>query len=211
MKKTAWYFRHPIWILLVLLFGCSTTTLTGVWQDPAYSGKKIHKVLVVGISAQDVYRRLFEDEFSLQLKAHGVEAVQGYTLFSDAELRDRNAVAERIKNMGFDAMLVSRMVGKRTEEYVQPGHTYVQPYFYQPHYYRDGWYTYYSQSYEIINEPPYVVQYQVLTMESNLYDAVADKLIWGAVSDTTVQGKVESVLKSYVKVVMDALAKSNLL
>lgn len=212
-EKNASMGRAAFYLLLsivsVLHAGCSTTTLTGVWQDPDFSGRSLRKVLVVGVSAQDLYRRLLEDAFSRQLEVRGVEAVPSYTLFSDAELQDKVAVAEKVRGMGFDATLISRMTGRRTEEIQQPGHTYVRP-LYQPTYYRKGWHSYYTQSYEIIHEPPYTVQYQVVTMASNLYDTAEDKLIWGAIADTVVQGRVESMLRSYVKVVMGSLGKANL-
>lgn len=208
MKKT--FFRFLMWILLVFLSACSTTTLTGVWKDPGYSGKLLHKVLVVGISDRDLYRRLLEDEFSRQLKTHGIVAVSSYMLFSDEELKDKNTVASKIRGMGFDAMLISRITGQRTDVVRQPGRIYVQHEDYRPRTYHRGWHEYYTKNYNIIHEPAYTIKYQVITMESNLYDTATDKLVWGVISDTVVEENLESQLKSYIQVVMDNLVKAKL-
>ena len=61
-------------IIMVSLIACATTpNLTGSWRDENYTGK-FQNVLVVGISANQAARRIFEDTVVNSLKAKGVEA-----------------------------------------------------------------------------------------------------------------------------------------
>ena len=207
MKIKTWVFA---WLLALLFWGCSTTTLTGIWQDPEYAGKTIKKILVVGISAKEVHRRQFEDQFSQKLNGLGLTAVASYTLFNEEELRDKNKVSARLRELQFDAMLISQMTGQRSETVQQPGRTYVLRDHYYPPTYHLGWYPYYTYNYEIIHEPPYTVEYKVIIMESNLYEVATDKLIWGVTSETIVRGSIESLIKTYIKVVSDELTKAQL-
>ncbi len=198
-------------ILLVFLSGCATTTLTGVWKNPEYSGKTIHKVLVVGVARQDTYRRIFEDEFSRELQARGVSATPSYTLFTLEELKNEKAAAAKVKARGFDFMIISKITGRQNKEMVTPGSTYVFDGNYEPPFYHLGWYDYYSRSFEIVHEPSQVIKYEVVTAESNLYDVKTGALIWSAVSDTVVQGSKEELIKSFVQEVVANLANMQLL
>src|SRR5687768_570732 len=63
--------------------GCASTRLDGSWRDPGFAGPTFTKVMVVGVTKQADARRLFEDRFAADLRAHGVEGVQSYTLIPE--------------------------------------------------------------------------------------------------------------------------------
>ena len=199
-------------IILLIFSACSTTTLSGVWRDQNYHGKRFKKLLVVGISSGNIYRRLVEDTFCRQFRAYGIAAFPSYSLFSLEELKDKKALAAKIKGMGFDSMLISEVTGKKTRQSIQPGHTYVTGGFgyYEPPSSRRAWNDYYRRAYEIIHEPPYIIQYEVVSIENNLYDVRTEKLVWGAVSDTIVEGKMKDLISSFTEVVIKDLIQTHL-
>ncbi len=104
-----------------LLASCAPmTSLTGEWKDPAYQGP-VKKVVVLGAAKQESVRNTFEDEFVKQLKARKIDAVASYTIVPFAQMKDRNVVAAKIKSIGADAILVTRLVDRKIVETYVPG------------------------------------------------------------------------------------------
>jgi hypothetical protein len=64
--------------ILVLALSCATTSMTGIWRDPQYSGPPLRKVLVCSMDRDDVTRHQLEDAFTAHLHASGVQAIQSY-------------------------------------------------------------------------------------------------------------------------------------
>ena len=48
-------------------------------------------------------------------------------------------------------------------------------------------------------------------METNLYDAANDKLIWSALSETEIQNSNQDRIKSYISVMVNAMVDQKLL
>ena len=61
-------------LLVVLLSGCSSTQIKSVWKDPSYLGRP-QRVMVIGVFKEPITRRIVEDEFTLQLKTKGLDAI----------------------------------------------------------------------------------------------------------------------------------------
>lgn len=197
-------------LLVIVVCGCSPSTMTGAWRDQTYRNH-IRKVLIIGISKNETYRRIFEDELSQQIQSRGTIAVPSYTSFTAEELNDRNMVSAKIKLLEFDAMLISKMTGKRSEESVIPGRSYFTGDTYLPSHAYNHWHDYYSKNYEVMYEPPQIISYKVVTVESNLYDMATDKLIWGMTSETVVKTPTEEMIKEFTSFLLENLETENLL
>lgn len=197
--------------LTILAAACSTSSLSGSWKNPDYRGR-IGKVYVIGVSKQDINRRLFEDQFNQSLQAQGVVGISSYKDLPSADI-GQQAVAERVRANGADSVLMTRMMGKRTEEVVTPGRVTAYssgPYGYSPNPYYRTWVSYYERRYEATYEPPTVTQYQVATIEANLYDVKSGELIWSAQLDTVVDAKLQKLIKDFVKTVVTDLKQQGL-
>ncbi len=59
------------------LSGCSTATppIVSEWRNPAYVSGPFKRIMVGGPSGDTSVRRNFEDEFVVQLRAVGVDAL----------------------------------------------------------------------------------------------------------------------------------------
>jgi len=199
--------------MLSTLYACSATKLTGIWVNPDYQGKGFHKILVLGVWKNETYLRMFEDSMSSELRRRGVQAEPGYTLFPTGERPDRVTVVKEITKQGFDALIISQITGKKTEEVVHPGYTYYlgPPPFYEPPFYYHRWYDYYSRSYDIIHEPPYVTTYKVVTAQNNIYDTFNDELVWSAITETVVDRNVKDLIDSLVNTLIKGMAGKGLI
>jgi hypothetical protein len=192
--------------MLIAMFipACATTTLTSAWKDPSYQGQ-LSKIMVIGVAKKPLNKRIFEDEFVRQLKARGTNAVASYTVMPDDKQGDNAVIAAKMKEQGADAVLISRLASKKTV------HTYVQGSAYYPPPYYGNWHDYYGYGSQAVYTPGYTAEDEYALMETNLYDAGNDKLIWSAASETEILGSDQNQIKSYIGVMVKAMADQKLL
>ena len=200
-------------LCLLVAASCSLTNMNAVWKDPQYHGGKLKNVLVVGGSTNQVVRRIFEDEFTARLKIRGTNAIPSYSIFPDEKNLDKDAIESKSRDLGIDAMLIARVVDTKTKREVTPA-----PYnsYYQDTYFYN-WPNRYSRFYSgnnpgrYSNERLYYSEYEVVNLETNIYDAQTGKLIWSALSDTVVGGSSELEVRSVVEKIMNNLSENQLI
>lgn len=199
--------RNPFaWFIPVamLLAACATTQLTSVWKDPSYQTRP-SKIMVVGMAKNAINRRLFEDEFVRQLKSRGTDAIASYTMLSDKLQGDEAAIAQKVKDLGADTVLITRLVSKKTvQSYVPP-----TPYFPPPYY--GSWPDYYGYGYRYMYTPGYIAEDEYAIIETNLYEAKTDKLIWAASSETGISDTDQGLIQTYINVMVKNMIDLGLL
>ncbi len=195
----------------VLFAGCSSTTLSGSWKNPDYNNK-VKKIYIVGIANQETHRRIFEDDFNQQLSNHGVTGLSSYKDLPTSSEIDEFKIAQNIKANGADSVLMIHVTGKRTEEIVNPGRitTYDGGRYYERPYYRN-YGSYYNQRREVIYEPATITQFDVVTVEANIYDTKTTEMIWSAQLETVIDGKLQKLLKDFVKTVVKDLDRKGVI
>jgi hypothetical protein len=161
--------------------------------------------MVIGVAKKPVTKRIFEDEFVRQLTTRGIGAVASYSVMPDGKQNNHAVIAAKMKEHGADAVLISRLVNKKTVQTYVPGSVYYPP----PNY--SNWRDYYGYGYEAVYTPGYMAEDEYALMEINLYDARNDKLIWSATSETTVMGSDQDQIKSYIGVMVSAMVEQKLL
>ena len=144
-----------------LLVGCSTVSVNDQWRDPSFAGPPLSNVLVVGITRSDTMKRVFEDVFSQQLQAMGIQAQPSYVRLpqgaTQLNLTD-------LKSTGIDGVLTTRV--ERVEQKVSV--TSSGPYY-------GGFYGWYGSAWA---STPNVNQYEVVTLETSVWDVKSEKLVW---------------------------------
>jgi len=193
------------WFMVMLFTACSTTTqLKTVWKDPAYL-ERPGKIMVLSMTKSPVKRRVIEDEFVRQLKAHGNDAVASYTVVPDNKNSDNALIAKKVKEQGADALLITRLVSKKTVKTYVPGMVYLPP---RPY---GKWRDYYSYGYQAMYMPGYVAENQYALLETNLYDARNDNLIWAATTETEVDSSDHNHVQSYVGIMLNTMTEQGVL
>jgi len=183
-----------------LTASCATTKMTDVWKDDNFRGT-IRKAVVVGIFKEPDTRKIFEDEFADRLRARGVDATASHKIVSDAEMPDKDVVIGKIRNLGADVVLVTRVIDMETEKTYVPGQTYVVPAYY-------GYYgAYYGYSYR----PGYTMQEGFAFLETNLYNTGDEKLIWSGRSTTKMSATRYELIQAFVKTMIDGLSEAKLI
>lgn len=201
------FLRNPLcyaWLIAALLTACGTTQLKSVWKDPSYQGHP-NRIMVLGVAKSPVKRRIFEDEFVRQIRAHGAEAIASYTVIPDNKDGDQALLAKTVKEQGADTVLIARMVSKKTVKVQVPGTVYYPP---RPY---GKWRDYYSFGYQAVYMPGYVAEEQYALVETNLYDARNDNLIWAATSETEVDGSDQNLVRSYIGIMVNTMIEQGVL
>ena len=194
-------------ILLIgaaLVSACASTQLTSVWKDPSYQARPV-KVMVIGLAKRPEVRRLFEDEFVRQLKARGTEAIASYTVLAEIQQGDKGAIAAKVKELGADSVLLTRLVSKKNVQVYVPGTAYSPPPYY------GSWPAYYGQGYSSMSLPGYVAEDEYAVIETNLYETGNEKLVWSASSETLMGDSNRNLIISYIEVLVKAMSYNKLL
>lgn len=202
--------RFPSALLLLaaaaLLAGCASTRLTNAWKDPAFQGPAFTKVMVMGVSNEAGTRRTFEDVFSASLMAAGVIAVPSYTLIPEDGEVGRDRLKEAVQRAGAEGVLVTRIVRVDRRTQFSPGYVTAVP---AVGFYRD-FYGFYSSAWTF-HTPPQVVQFDVMTLETNLWSMPSGNLVWSGTTETFAPGDVRTESEVFARVVIGALRERGLI
>jgi len=207
MVKKGGTFRVVLVFCLLVITSCSRTTMDYVWKDPSYQGGKFNKVLIIGVAKNQANRILFENQFVAELKIYGTDAVSSYTIIPSAEKLDKATVESKINLLEVDAVLVTKLMSieqkKTYSRVVNPSQT-------QPRLQRGGWVEY-STDYEIAKDRGSYYRYEVLGLETKIYDTQTDKLIWSGWADTVLEDSVEVAIESLIKAITKSLSDNQLI
>ena len=206
-------------VVLLLAAGCSSTVMTGSWKNPNFKGQ-VKKVYIIGIAKQETTRRIFEDTFSAQLAKYGVTGISSYRDLPTSEKVTQEEIADKASKNGADSIILTRAIGKRTEEVVTPGQVTSYPtptprygprYGYYPDPYYRNYGSYYARSWDVVYQPATVSQYEVVTIEANLYESGTGELIWSAQLETVVEGNMQNLIAGFIEKVTKDLKEKGLI
>ena len=195
-------------IVLFIMTSCATTKLKNVWRDDNYSGK-IKRVLVIGVITRPGLKRFFEYEMVQQMEVRGIGAIAGYSVMPPDKEADKDSIVSILKEQDIDGVLIARLVDRQDVHYGS-GPKYGSTSYERPSPYRQ-WHSYYSKSYSMVNIPEQKVKHEIVSVETNLYDADSEQLVWSALSRTFVAGDSNEVIRSFVQVMIKDLYKKKLL
>lgn len=195
----------------VLLCACTTPTMiTGSWKSPAYNQKNYESIVVAALTSNVVGKSAIERDLSDLLSKENITASRSIDLFPpkmNASDSDKVALMKAVKGKGTEAILTITLLKKETESRYVPGYAY-NPY--QFGYYRSfgGYYSYwYPYSYN----PGYYTENTIYYLETNLYDAKTEELVWSAQSRTYDNDDLASFSKEFSKSIVAKMRADGLL
>lgn len=189
----------------LLLAACAASTqFNAQWLNPeAGSRMPVKNVLVIGISRDATARRIYEDAMVAQLGARGVKAHASYRTLPDDGPAPQAAIEKAVRDIGADAVLVSRTVSVTNEVRVSPGMVMGPPMGFG----WGGFYGYYhgmwSSAYAI---PPSVYTVQNVVVDTRLFDAREFMVLWSGSSTTNPTSSMQTTIAEFVTTLVGALA-----
>lgn len=201
LNRTQSFFAVLLPAVIWLLSACATTKLVDVWMDESLAANAFKKVLVIGVSDNEMKRRLFEQIFTKRFRARDIEALTSYSILPVDAKPEKDVVAEAIKGKGFDIVLITHYAGTDEETVYVPGNTRIESD------YRRRFSRYYRNTYTIVHEPGYYSKQTSVYLQTNIYAASDGKLIWSARSKTANPASATEMFDSLSAAVMKRLEK----
>lgn len=202
-------------ISIGFLCACGTTTsITGSWRKPNATANGYRNIFVAAMSSNVPAKQAVESGLQAQLQQRGLTVTKSMDVFppnfSTQTGQQKELVLSKIQSTNADGILTIALLKKETENrFVRTGGGYWNPGL-RYGYYNRFW-NYYSNWYPSLYAPGYYDQEQVYYLETNLYDAKTEELIWAAQSETYDPSSIDSFLKGYVKSILEQMQKDGLI
>lgn len=217
--RTGLYIKELLAALTLLLFsvgltGCaSSTQITGSWKSPDATSQTYNKIIVAALTDNVQTRQTIENSLQAQLQQQGINATKSIDVFPPALMReqgsDTDMLLSKIQGEGYDAIMTAAVIDKETETHYVPGN-----YAYAP-VTRFGWYGsfagYYSYLYPTLYQPGYYNKDKVYYLETNLYDAQSEKLLWSAQSKTYSPASLSKFADKFAQLTVNQMEQDNLI
>jgi hypothetical protein len=197
--------------------GCAATQVKQVWKDEAFQGGRLDNVLVIGVLKNNTARMEFESEFVKYFRYRGISAVESFRVLPTDELEGdeaRDAIVQKIKELGINGVLMTKVVGSRTKEETIPGMNITAGYG-LPFGSYGAWGAYAGVAYSFPGPTQPTTQGyshvdKFLVIETQLFDVKTEKLIWAAQSETRISGSPQSEIKPYISIIAERLFRDKL-
>lgn len=202
MKRGCLLLRCLAVVSLIAVFSCASpkVELTSVWKDQSYKGGFFKKILVISAARKEAIRNFSEDEFARQLKGRGPDTIASYTMIPFAKMLDKAVVADKIRGLGIDGVLVTRVLYTLTDAPPLRKHP--------------NWNEFYSDSFgydQGLSAPGRSQGKMTARIEMNLYETGSEKSVWSASSDIPVKDDPKEEIKAFVAVVVQELSRERLI
>ena len=199
-------------IVSAFLHSCATssTAITGSWDKPGVV-QQYDDILVAVLTSTTSSRSAIEEEIVRQLRDEGVGASQSIEILPPRFIEDqdeRRNILGAIQTDGMDAILTVSLIDKDTDMRYVPGGAAYAPY---PAYgfYGTFW-GYYNYWYPRFSSPGYYTEHDVYFMETNLYDAETEELVWSAQSETYNPVNLETFSENFAEEIVEELQEKNI-
>jgi len=191
---------------ILVISSCANTKLTSVWMDQQKAGQSFNDILVIGIGEEEHNRRLFEEEFTTQLSAAGIESEVSYKILPQGTVINRDTVVAAIEGKNIDAVIVTHLVGVDEETVYRTSMDYRPTYGYY-----NGLYNYYPHVHTYVHQPGYYTTHEVVKLETNLYEVSTEELVWSAQSRSFAPESAKEVIDDLVKLVIKDMKDKGLI
>jgi hypothetical protein len=201
-------------ILTCLLDACAPSTkITASWKNPEVNSDAISSVLVTALTDKTSNRRIVESDLADAFQQAGLRVMKSIDVlppsFTGTSLPDRKDLADKIKSVGVDGILTVALIDKETENRYVPG-----SYGYTPMtrfaYYGRFW-GYYTTWHPTLYSPGYYKEDKTYFLETNLYNATTEELVWSAQSETYNPNSLTGFSKEFAQIVFAKLQKDGLI
>jgi len=187
-------------LMLAVLAGCATSRLVTQQSNPEYVGKSFKTVMVVGVTADEIVRRTFEDRVAALLDKRGLKGIPGYSLGSRGQVEEAE-LRRIIARSGAEGVFITRVTRVDRDSATAQGATVGV-----------GLYTYYGGVWQTVTTAPQQISGPSWTLsETRLFDAKTGALAWTGIVETRENKDLGEALTQYVNLVFDAMVKDRVL
>jgi hypothetical protein len=155
-----------------LVLSCKSTKIAEVWVPKEEPPQVYRRLMIVALAPNPGGRAQYENDFADRLADVHVLAIASVNLIPDVKDINRKTVESWLVEYRLDGVIVTRVTDvKRESEYIPPTYTL------------GGWYGTW-RAWGAPTSPGYVVENTTIALETNLFDAETEKLVYSAVTKT---------------------------
>lgn len=194
--------------LLIFLNACSTTRIVENWSDTEYKGPALSKILVIGVINSENNRRKFEDEFSELLTTEARKGVSSHSLIANLKKSgNKKDILDAVEKAEADGVLIVTTHGVSQQDRVTAGSIDYIPNMGRSY----GMYGYYNRSHAFVYTQGNTVTDSVLRIDTKLYNASTEKLIWSAKTESFNPTSSEKVIIELENLVVKDMSASGMI
>jgi hypothetical protein len=207
--------RSLLIITLTISFcACGVNTkVTSSWRKPNATANGYKNIFVTAMSSNIPAKQAVETGLKQQLKQKGLTVEKSMDVFppnfSTQTGQKKEYVVSKIQGTGADGILTIALLKQETESRFVPSGGYWNPGS-RFGYYNRFW-SYYSNWNPYLSSAGYYDNRKIYYLETNLYDAHTEELIWAAQSETYDPSNIDDFLKGYIKSIYKQMVKDGLI
>lgn len=203
--------KKILYPILLLLMGCSSTSLVTEWKNPDIVIFDTNKVLIVGMTKNEDARLKFETKLKEEFSKRNIEAFRSVDLFdiaftsSERSEEELSEVEQQLLDKDFDAILFTKVIGYESRKTFRRK---INEF--------DGLITSFRDDYlsnqSIYYDDEYYGQFTVYNAETSLYCICVGKereLIWRGNIDIMNPNNVKKSVDDYVRLIVLALKQQD--
>jgi len=214
---------NQVLIVIVIIFffaGCTSgkkstsqqnSVPVAIWVNKEkMQGKTFKKIFIVAMSADVKVRPELENDLAVAATSRGYEVVKSIDVLpmslQDPKPPTKDEVVAKVKETGCDAVFVASVLKKEESIHYTEGTTAyaVSPYAT----YMGGYYSYYYQS---VSTPDYWDKNKVYFIQSNLYDAASEEIMWSVQSKVFNPSSIDEFSRYYMTGLVKQLEKEKVI
>ena len=175
-------------VAALIACSCASTKIDDVWVPKEAPGRTYQRLMIIALTQRPGARAQYENDFVDKLSNVKVRAIASINVVPDVGDIDRKTVEAWLEKFELDGVVVTRVVNvARKVEYIPPTYTL------------GGWYG----AWAVPTSPGAVVEKTTVSLETDLFDASTEKLVYSAVT----RSFDPSSRTKAIHAVIDALAK----
>ena len=190
-------------VIAVMVTGCASSIGTRqAYIDPEYADSAFGNYLVIGVASSYNNRACFERSVVSSLRAQGASATAFYNIVRGNEPIDRDIVIQAVNENGFDAVLVTRVLGQQSQIDVENRSPDAKASTIggRP-------INFFRYDYEELNEPGEINLAMTVTLVTELFSASDEKMIATFETSNSNAQTINNLIESSAASIADRLAR----
>ena len=190
-------------VIAVMVTGCASSIGTRqAYIDPEYADSAFGNYLVIGVAGSYNNRAYFERSVVSSLRAQGASATAFYNIVRGNEPIDRDIVIQAVNENGFDAVLVTRVLGQQSQIDVENRSPDAKASTIggRP-------INFFRYDYEELNEPAEINLAMTVTLVTELFSASDEKMIATFETSNSNAQTINNLIESSAASIADRLAR----
>lgn len=204
-------------VVLVFISCSSSQKVLSSWVNKEeLKGKKYSKVFIAVLTQNTSSKTILEYDLAATLNEQGYQTVKSTDALSGS-FRDnpnltKDDVLAKVRETNCDVILTVTLLDSKTETRYIPGTSVYASYAPYPAYgYYGGFGTYYGYYAPAIYSSGYYTTDKTYFLESNLFDAATEKILWSVQSSTYNPDNIKEFSSRYCKLLVSQAKDDELL